>query len=113
MPRNKKSKLLIAEIEALLPSLKALADRAQMIDDIHHRMKLLESMSHNLDQLANTASLLSTADAVLTRFVNDNHRISDDVRIDVETISALALKIQKDLQDLSRRLGEFEGRLSR
>ena len=113
MFNNKKTKQLLAEIEDLLPGIKALADRAQMIDDVHHRMTLLETISHNLNQLASTASVLSTAEAVLNRYVEDNHRISDDVRIDVETISALTLKLQKDLQDLSRRLSEFESRLSR
>ena len=122
MFKSKKSERLLSEIELLLPNLRALADRAEMIDDIHHRMKLLESISHNLSQvevmshnlgrLADTASLLSTAETIIARYLNDGHRIADDVRVDVETISALTLKLQKDLQDLSRRLTDFEARLS-
>jgi DNA repair ATPase RecN len=112
MFKSKKSEQLLSEIELLLPNLRALVDRASMIDDIHHRMKLLESISHNLNELANTASLLSTADSIVSRYLNDGHRIADDVRVDVETISALTLKLQKELQDLSRRLTDFEARLS-
>lgn len=120
---NKKSKQLFAEVADLLPHLRALVDRTAMIDEMHHEMKLLESMSHSLSQvevmshslgrLADTASLLSTAEAIIARYLEDGHRIADDVRIDVETISALTLKLQKELQDLSRRLTEFEARLGR
>ena len=110
--KNRKTNQLLEQLDELLPKLRGLTDRASMIDDIHHRMKLLEEVAHNLKEAAAMGSVLRDAKDIIDRYLSDNHRISEDVRADVETVSALVLVMQKEIRDLNRQLAEFSGRLT-
>ena len=110
--RNRQTDQLLEQLRDLLPELKALTERASMIDDVHHRMKLLEEIAHDMKQLAAVSTALNSANDVIDRYLNDNHRVGEGVRVDVETISALVIAMQKEMRDLNRQLAEFSSRLT-
>ena len=110
--RNRQTDQLLEQLRDLLPELKALTGRASMIDDVHHRMKLLEEIAHDIKQLAAVSTALNSANDVIDRYLNDNHRVGEGVRVDVETISALVIAMQKEMRDLNRQLAEFSSRLT-
>lgn len=71
--------------------------RLEIIDQLGPRLELLDALGtliEPLKSLAMRAAVLDQFGEVLTKFNDDNHLVSESVRVDVETISALAAQVE-------------------
>jgi len=109
-------------LEALLPDLEdllrlrvnldRLGPRLELIDQIGPRLVELDkvvTLLPKLHELANMVGVINDVGAVLRRFLDANHEVSETVRVDVETISALGLQIDKSLTEVLVELRKLNG----
>lgn len=109
-------------LEAVLPDLEdllrlrvnldRLGPRLELIDQIGPRLVELDkvvTLLPKLHELANMVGVMNDVGAVLRRFLDANHEISETVRVDVETISALGLQIDKSLTEVLAELRKLNG----
>jgi len=109
-------------LEAVLPDLEdllrlrvnldRLGPRLELIDQIGPRLVELDkvvTLLPKLHELANMVGVMNDVGAVLRRFLDANHEVSETVRVDVETISALGLQIDKSLTEVLVELRKLNG----
>ncbi|MBM4074532.1 MAG: hypothetical protein FJ267_02660 [Planctomycetes bacterium] len=109
-------------LEAVLPDLEdllrlrvnldRLGPRLELIDQIGPRLVELDkvvTLLPKLHELANMVGVMNDVGAVLRRFLDANHEVSETVRVDVETISALGLQIDKSLTEALAELRKLNG----
>jgi hypothetical protein len=109
---------ILAELGALLPELRELCNlrvnlsrlgpRLDTLDEVGHHVKNLDELGGRLDSLEATVRSLTdlsavteTANTILKNFLDANHNISEDVRLDVDTMSAMILSLNKSISHLS------------
>lgn len=109
-------------VEALLPALEELVhlrvnlDRLgpsiDLINQLGPRLEVIDQLGPllpRLHEVANMVGVLNDVGAVLRRFLDANHEVSETVRVDVETISALGLQIEKSLAEVLGELRKSNG----
>ena len=114
--------LVSERLESLLPGLEdllrlrvnidRLGPRLELIDEIGPRLVELDkvvTLLPRLHDLANMVGVMNDVGAVLRRFLDANHEVSETVRVDVETISALGLQIEKSLAEVLAELRKSNG----
>lgn len=87
----------IARLGELLPNLDRIGPRLDLIDEFGPRMQVIDeigALTEPLKRLCGQASILDSVGEVMNRFLTDNHSVSESVRVDVETISALAAQVE-------------------
>lgn len=99
-------------IEVLLPDLEELVRFRMNLDRLGPRLDLIDQLGvllPRLYELANMVGVMNDVGAVLRRFLDANHEVSETVRVDVETISALGLQIEKSLAEVLAELRKSNG----
>lgn len=99
-------------IEDLLPDLEELVRFRMNLDRLGPRLDLIDQLGvllPRLYELANMVGVMNDVGAVLRRFLDANHEVSETVRVDVETISALGLQIEKSLAEVLAELRKSNG----
>ena len=118
----------VAEIRSMLPELRELlavranldrlGPRLDLLDQVGPRLELLDQLGGRLDRLGadieqieallrNIRSLedaVGEADTIVRKYLDTNHVVAEDVRLDVDTISAVVLSAQKSIRDLTVKL---------
>jgi hypothetical protein len=118
----------VAEIRSMLPELRELlavranldrlGPRLDLLDQVGPRLELLDQLGGRLDRLGadierieallrNIRSLedaVGEADMIVRKYLDTNHVVAEDVRLDVDTISAVVLSAQKSIRDLTVKL---------
>lgn len=89
-------------LEAVLPDLEDLLRLRVNLDRLGPRLELIDQIGPRLAELDKVSS-------VLNRFLDANHEVSETVRVDVETISALGLQIEKSLAEVLTELRKLNG----
>ena len=99
-------------VEVLLPGLEELVRFRMNLDRLGPRLDLIDQLGvllPRLYDLANMVGVMNDVGAVLRRFLDANHEVSETVRVDVETISALGLQIEKSLAEVLAELRKSNG----
>jgi len=99
-------------LEAVLPDLEDLLRLRVNLDRLGPRLDLIDEIGNllpRLHELANMVGVMNDVGAVLGRFLDANHEVSETVRVDVETISALGLQIDKSLTEVLVELRKLNG----
>ncbi len=99
-------------LEVLLPGLEELVHLRINLDRLGPRLDLIDQLGAllpRLHELANMVGVMDDVGAVLRRFLDANHEVSETVRVDVETISALGLQIEKSLAEVLAELRKSNG----
>jgi hypothetical protein len=99
-------------LEAVLPDLEDLLRLRVNLDRLGPRLDLIDEIGNllpRLHELANMVGVMNDVGAVLRRFLDANHEVSETVRVDVETISALGLQIDKSLTEVLVELRKLNG----
>ena len=99
-------------LEAVLPDLEDLLRLRVNLDRLGPRLDLIDEIGNllpRLHELANMVGVMNDVGAVLRRFLDANHEVSETVRVDVETISALGLRIDKSLTEVLVELRKLNG----
>jgi len=99
-------------LEAVLPDLEDLLRLRVNLDRLGPRLDLIDEIGNllpRLHELANMVGVMNDVGAVLRRFLDANHEVSETVRVDVETISALGLQIDKSLTEALAELRKLNG----
>jgi hypothetical protein len=87
----------LRRLEQLLPNLDRLGPRLELIDELGPRLSVVDdlgSLNEPLKNLCAHISVLDNVGEVVDRFLTENHGVSESVRVDVETISALAAQVE-------------------
>jgi hypothetical protein len=94
--------------------------RLQILDELGPRLQILDELGVLLPLLRDLVSLLPSLqklEVLLNIFGDSNHAVSETVRVDVETISALALQMARltsamtdELEVMNSRLREATGK---
>ncbi len=88
---------IIDELGPRLNIIDELGPRLNIIDELGPRMKVIDDLGNltvPLRILCNQISVLESVGHVVNRFLTESHVVSETVRVDVETISALAAQIE-------------------
>jgi hypothetical protein len=88
---------MLRRLEQLLPNLDRLGPRLELIDELGPRLPVVDalgSLIEPLKDLCGHTSVLDSVGEVVNRFFTENHVVSESVRVDVETISALAAQVE-------------------
>lgn len=109
----------LAELARLSGNLDRLGPRLDLIDQLGPRLEILDQLGPRLAVLDNLATLveplktlaaeirvLDQLGELLRRFADENHVVSESVRVDVETISALAVQVELFNRQLLEQLQE-------
>lgn len=111
----------VAEIRSMLPELRELlavranldrlGPRLDLLDQVGPRLELLDRLGADIERiealLRNIRSLedaVGEADTIVRKYLDTNHVVAEDVRLDVDTISAVVLSAQKSIRDLTVKL---------
>ena len=110
-------------LDDLGPRLQILDDlgpRLQILDELGPRLQILDELGVLLPLLRDLVSLLPSLqklEVLLNIFGDSNHAVSETVRVDVETISALALQMARltsamtdELEVMNSRIREATGK---
>ena len=94
--------------------------RLQILDELGPRLQILDELGVLLPLLRDLVSLLPSLqklEVLLNIFGDSNHAVSETVRVDVETISALALQMARltsamtdELEVMNSRIREATGK---
>lgn len=91
-----------------LEMLDKIAPRTELIEELVPRINMMDSLGARIDSLEHAVRSLKdlemiaqTANSVLQKFLDSNHSIAEDVRLDVDTMSALTLSLSKSITDLT------------
>jgi len=82
------------------------------LDRLGPRLELIDQLGEllpRLHELANMVGVMNDVGAVLRRFLDANHEVSETVRVDVETISAIGLQIERSLAEVLAELRKSNG----
>ena len=100
--------------------LDALQHRSMILEEIRPRLQILDELGVLLPLLRDLVSLLpclQKLEVLLNIFGDSNHAVSETVRVDVETISALALQMARltsamtdELEEMNSRMREATGK---
>jgi hypothetical protein len=111
----------LRELLAYRTNLDRLGPRLDLIDSITPRLDLIDSIAPRLNEIDRLASEVSSStkamreiedlnrvvtesSVILRKFLDTNHVIAEDVRLDVDTISAVVLSLQKSINELADKL---------
>ena len=104
-----------------LEILDKIGPRTELIEELVPRINMMDSLGARIDSLEHAVRSLKdlemiaqAANSVLQKFLDSNHSIAEDVRLDVDTMSALTLSLSKSITDLTallerQRDGEHSG----
>jgi len=94
--------------------------RLQILDELGPRLQILDELGVLLPLLRDLVALLPSLqklELLLNAFGDTNHNVSETVRVDVETISALALQMARltsamtdELEEMNSRIREATGK---
>ena len=100
--------------------LEEIKPRLQILDELGPRLQILDELGILLPLLRDLVSLLpglQKLEVLLNIFGDSNHAVSETVRVDVETISALALQMARltsamtdELEEMNSRMREATGK---
>ena len=115
--------LLASHSETLLllkNDLDVLQHRSMILEEVKPRLQILDELGVLLPLLRDLVSLLPSLqklEVLLNIFGDSNHAVSETVRVDVETISALALQMARltsamtdELEVMNSRIREATGK---
>jgi hypothetical protein len=88
---------VVVEIGKLIPALRRLELLLPNIDQLGPRLAVIDElgvMVEPLKSLCAQVSVLESIGGIVNRFLTENHVVSESVRVDVETISALAAQVE-------------------
>ena len=98
---------ILRGLERLLPNIDRLGPRLDLIDELGPRLNIIDELGPRMKViddlgnltvplriLCNQISVLESVGHVVNRFLTESHVVSETVRVDVETISALAAQIE-------------------
>jgi len=95
---------LIDKIAQQAQLLEQLGPRLELIDDLHNRLSDIIDLSHAahavVQRLNDIQTVSEAASVILSKYMEQNHLVSESVRIDVETIQALVTSLQVQLNRL-------------
>ena len=98
---------LIDRIAQQTQLLEQLGPRLELIDDLHNRLKDVIDLSSAskavLEGLRDIQSVFDVASGVVANYMDQNHLVSESVRIDVEAIQALVTSLQVQLNQMQSR----------
>lgn len=111
---------LLDQIGPRLVILDQIGPRTELIEELVPRINMIDSLGARIDALEyavrsirDLEAISQTAASVIQRFLDSNHTISEDVRLDVDTISALTLSLTKSICDLTSLLEQTQSGPSR
>jgi hypothetical protein len=111
---------ILDDLGPRLQILDELGPRLQILDELGPRLQILDELGVLLPLLRDLVSLLPSLqklEVLLNIFGDSNHAVSETVRVDVETISALALQMARltsamtdELEVMNSRIREATGK---
>jgi hypothetical protein len=111
---------ILDELGPRLQILDELGPRLQILDELGPRLQILDELGVLLPLLRDLVALLPSLqklEVLLNAFGDTNHNVSETVRVDVETISALALQMARltsamtdELEEMNSRIREATGK---
>ncbi len=88
---------VVVEIGTLIPALRRLELLLPNIDQLGPRLAVVDELGVLVEPLKSLCAQISVLDSVggiVNRFLTENHEVSESVRVDVETISALTAQVE-------------------
>jgi hypothetical protein len=102
----------IATLEALGPhiaTLDALGPRMAVIDSTSLALTNLDKFTHEFARITNVAEfadLVRQLRPIVDTYLNQNHLVAENVRVDVETVTVLITALQMQINDLQKTISD-------
>jgi hypothetical protein len=104
----------IATLDALGPhiaTLDALGPHLVVIDRTSLALTNLDNFAHevmNLENVAIFANLVQRLQPIVDTYLNQNHLIAENVRVDVETVTVLITALQMQINQLQKTISDSQ-----
>jgi hypothetical protein len=104
----------IATLDALVPhiaTLDALGARIAAIDRTSVALNNLDSFAHevmSLENIAVFAGLVQQLQPIVDTYLNQNHFVAENVRVDVETVTVLITALQMQINQLQKTISDSQ-----
>jgi hypothetical protein len=102
----------IATLDALGPhiaTLDALGPRLAIIDRTSFALTNLDNFAHEITSIANVAvftDLVQQLRPIVDTYLNQNHLVAENVRVDVETVTVLMTALQMQINSLQKTISD-------